>query len=258
MKGNFHVRFGERGGETRWLQNRKVRSAPTLRSGNFLYVALRLLLDLQNEVISFSDEMGAGRFFVSVTPAQLHGIETNEYAYELAQMTIQIGYIQWLRDNGYGYPAEPILKPMQNIRHMDAVLAYDENGKPVEPNWPQADVIIGNPPFLGGNKIRAELGIKYVDDLFKLYEGRVPAFADLVCYWFEKARAMVETGKVRRAGLLATNSIRGGVNRRVLERIKEPGDIFWAQSNRDWVLDGAAVRVSMVGFDKGMEKAHNL
>ena len=51
MKGNFHVRFGERGGETRWLQNQKVRSAPTLRSGNFLYIALRLLLDLQNEVI---------------------------------------------------------------------------------------------------------------------------------------------------------------------------------------------------------------
>ena len=66
---------------------------PACGSGNFLYVALRLLLDLQNEVISFSDEMGAGRFFVSVTPAQLYGIETNEYAHELAQMTIQIGYI---------------------------------------------------------------------------------------------------------------------------------------------------------------------
>ena len=59
---------------------------PACGSGNFLYVALRLLLDLQNEVISFSDEMGVGRFFVSVTPAQLYGIETNEYAHELAQM----------------------------------------------------------------------------------------------------------------------------------------------------------------------------
>ena len=115
------------------------------------------------------------------------------------------------------------------------------------------DVIIGNPPFLGGNKIRAELGDKYVDDLFKLYEGRVPAFADLVCYWFEKARAMIEKGKVKRAGLLATKGIRGGVNRKVLERIKETGDIFWAQSDREWILDGATVHVSMIGFDNGIE-----
>jgi hypothetical protein len=98
---------------------------PACGSGNFLYVALRLLLDLQNEVISFSDEMGVGRFFVSVTPAQLYGIETNEYAHELAQMTIQIGYIQWLRDNGYGFPVEPILKQTKNISRMDAILVYD-------------------------------------------------------------------------------------------------------------------------------------
>ena len=148
---------------------------PACGSGNFLYVALRLLLDLQNEVISFSDEMGVGRFFVSVTPAQLYGIETNEYAHELAQMTIQIGYIQWLSDNGYGFPAEPILKQTKNILNMDAILAYDENGKPIEPEWPEADVIIGNPPFLGDKKMRAELGDKYVDDLRKLYEDRIPA-----------------------------------------------------------------------------------
>ncbi len=85
----------------------------------------------------------------------------------------------------------------------------------------------------------------------------MPAFADLVCYWFEKARAMIENGQTKRAGLLATNSIRGGVNRKVLERIKETGDIFWAQSDRDWVLDGAAVHVSMIGFDNGDESNKN-
>ncbi|MBN1452652.1 MAG: class I SAM-dependent DNA methyltransferase [Anaerolineales bacterium] len=232
---------------------------PACGSGNFLYVALRLLLDLQNEVINFSDEMGAGRFFVSVTPAQLYGIETNEYAYELAQMTIQIGYIQWLRDNGYGQPPEPILKQVKNILHMDAVLAYktsevSETSEVYEPEWPPADVIVGNPPFLGGNKIRAELGDQYVDALFKLYENRVPASADLVCYWFEKARSMIANEKTKRAGLLATQGIRGGANRKVLERIKESGDIFWAQSDRDWILDGATVHVSMVGFDNGIDK----
>ncbi len=61
---------------------------PACGSGNFLYVALRLLLDLQNEVFTFSDEMGAGRPYITVTPSEVHGIEINEYAYELAQMTI--------------------------------------------------------------------------------------------------------------------------------------------------------------------------
>ncbi len=79
----------------------------------------------------------------------------------------------------------------------------------------------------------------------------MPREADLVCYWFEKARAMIEKKQAKRAGLLATNSIRGGANRKLLERIKETGDIFWAQSDRDWILDGAAVNVSMVGFDNG-------
>ncbi len=91
-------------------------------------------------------------FFPNVSPEQLHGIEINEYAHELAQITVWIGYIQWLRDNGFGAPAEPILKPLRTIHHMDAILAHDEQGNPIEPAWPQAEVIIGNPPFLGGQE----------------------------------------------------------------------------------------------------------
>ncbi len=227
-------------------------------SGNFLYIALRLLLDLEKEVITLAGDLGCPLFFPNVSPEQLHGIEINAYAYELAQVTIWIGYIQWMQDNGFGFPSEPILKPLDTIRRMDAILAYDAEGRPVEPEWPEADVIVGNPPFLGGNKIRKELGGAYVDALFALYSGRVPAFADLVCYWFEKARALVEVGKVKRAGLLATQAIRGGANRKVLERIKETGDIFWAQADRDWVLDGANVHVSMVGFDNGTEEVREL
>jgi type II restriction/modification system DNA methylase subunit YeeA len=231
---------------------------PACGSGNFLYVALRRLLDLQKEVINLSDELGAGRFFPSVEPKQLHGIEINDYAYELAQVTIQIGYIQWLRDNGYGLPGEPILKPMEGMLHMDAVLAHDENGRPVEPEWPAADVIIGNPPFLGDKKMRAELGDQYVDNLRKLYENRIPGQSDLVCYWFEKARAMIESGKANRGGLLATQAIRHGSNRTVLDRIKDTGNIFYGIQNQEWILDGASIRVSMIGFDNGTEKASNL
>ncbi|MCH8817714.1 MAG: hypothetical protein IIC92_08310 [Chloroflexi bacterium] len=64
---------------------------------------------------------------------------------------------------------------------------------------------------------------------------------------------MVEAGSAKRAGLLATQGIRGGANRDTLRRIKESGDIFFAESDRPWVLEGATVHVSMVGFDDGSE-----
>jgi type II restriction/modification system DNA methylase subunit YeeA len=216
-------------------------------------MALKQLLDLWKEVSTLAGQLGLTLFAPALapSPAQLYGIELNAYAHELAQATVWIGYIQWLRDNGFGHPAEPILKPLHNIVQMDAILAYDENGQPVEPEWPAADVVIGNPPFLGDKKMRAEMGDKYVDDLRQMYE--IPGQSDLVCYWFEKARGLIETNKLQRAGLLATQGIRGGANRTVLERIKETGDIFWAQSDRNWILDGATVHVSMVGFDKGDE-----
>ena len=124
---------------------------------------------------------------------------------------------------------------------------------PVEPEWPQADVIIGNPPFLGGKRLRSSWATSMLMTLFTLYDGRVPREADLVSYWFEEARAQIETGKAKSGGLLATQAIRGGANREVLERIKQTGDIFFAYADRDWVLDGATVHVSMVGFDNGLE-----
>jgi hypothetical protein len=111
---------------------------------------------------------------------------------------------------------------------------------------------------LGGSKIRAELGDAYTEGLFKLYGDRLPNFSDLCCYWFEKARAMIEAGEAKRAGLLATQAIRGGANRAVLERIKKTGDIFWAISDRDWMLDGAAVHVSLIAFDRGNQTDREL
>ncbi|MFL5807476.1 MAG: class I SAM-dependent DNA methyltransferase [Roseiflexaceae bacterium] len=226
---------------------------PACGSGNFLYVALKQLLDLEKEVITFAGDVGAGAFFPQVGPEQLRGIEINDYAHELAQTTVWIGYIQWLRDNGFGQPSQPILKPLDTIKQMDAILAFDEQGRPVEPAWPEADVIIGNPPFLGGKRLRTELGDEYVNTIFALYDSRVPREADLVTYWFERTRALVESGQVKRGGLLATQSIRAGANRRVLAHIKQTGDIFMAWSDRPWILDGAQVRVSIVGFDNGAD-----
>ena len=152
-------------------------------SGNFLYISLRLLLDLEKEVITLAAALGDSLAFPMVSPKQLHGIEINSYAYELAQTTIWIGYIQWWRDNGFGLPEEPILKPLEAIRQMDAIVAGDRSQETGvrdqetgvrEPEWPEAYVIVGNPPFLGGKRLRSELGDAYVDDLFRLYDGRVP------------------------------------------------------------------------------------
>ncbi len=104
---------------------------------------------------------------------------------------------------------------------------------------------------MGGKRLGAELGDETVDELFAVYGRRVAREADLIAYFFEKARAEIDAGRVRRPGLLATNSIRGGANRRVLDRIKESGDIFLAWDDEPWILNGAAVRISIVGFDAG-------
>jgi hypothetical protein len=226
---------------------------PACGSGNFLYVALKLLLDLEKQVSVFASSNGLSRFFVRCRPGQLYGIENNIHAHKVASVSVWIGFLQWQRDNGIIITDNPIMQPLENIQCRDAILIRNSKGEPVEPQWPSAHVVVGNPPFLGGNKIRQRLGDHYVNDLFKIYAGRVPAFADLVCYWFEKALRLLEQQPESRIGLLATNSIRGGVNRRILENIQKDGNIFWAQSDRDWILDGANVRVSMIAFDDGTE-----
>lgn len=231
---------------------------PACGSGNFLYVSLRELLDLQKQVIAFAGRYALPPIELTVSPEQLYGIEINPYAHELAQITAWIGYLQWRNENGFSEINDPILRPLHNIRRMDAILAYDAAGRPVEPEWPAADVIIGNPPFLGTKMMRAELGDEYVNKLQKIYSHRIPKDVDLVCYWFEKARQRITNNETSRSGLLATNSIRGGSNREVLNRIKDSGDIFMAWSDREWVQEGAAVRVSMVGFDDGSEQNRRL
>ncbi|MGD0801713.1 MAG: DNA methyltransferase [Terracidiphilus sp.] len=231
---------------------------PACGSGNFLYIALWLLLDLWKKARVFAADHHLPTFLpCKVGPSQLYGIETNVYAHELASVVVWIGYLQWRKDNAMGEPEEPILRVLENIQHRDAIMELDAKGKPKldsegnpsEPAWPEVEFIVGNPPFLGGNMIRQELGNTYVDALFRLYEGRVPHFADLVCYWFEKARATLEAGRASSVGLLATQGIRGGVNRAVLDRIQESAHIFSAWSDKPWILDGAAVHVSIVCFE---------
>lgn len=218
-------------------------------SGNFLYLALKRMLDLWKEAQLFSAQHGLPTFLPQqVNPSQLYGIEINSYAHELASVVVWIGYLQWLKENGMGMPTEPILRHLTNIQHRDAILELDKKERPVEPAWPEADFIIGNPPFLGGQKMRRILGDTYVELMRGLYSETVPGTADLVTYWFEKAWREIAAGRTRRAGLLATNSIRDGGSNKVLQRISASGRIFMAWSDHEWILEGAAVRVSIIGF----------
>lgn len=218
---------------------------PACGSGNFLYLALRALKDLEHRANLDAEALGLHRqITIETNPANVLGIELNAYAAELARVTVWIGEIQWMLKNGYDIQRKPILAPLDHIQCRDAVL----NADGTEPKWPTADVIVGNPPFLGDKKMQGELGKEYVARLRNAYKNRVPGGADFVTHWFEKARAQIEAGKARRAGLVATQGIRGGRNRRALDRIAEIARIFEAWSDEPWVNDGAAVRVSIICF----------
>ena len=261
---------------------KKLRSVvvldPACGSGNFLYVSLQRLLDLEKQVLAYAESRDMKGLKPGVSVQQLRAIEINPYAFELAQVAVQIGYLQWLRDNGFGMDRDPVLQNLDGFENADALMREVFKRKPkdlkearqsehetyegvkgyVEKAWPECDVIVSNPPFLGDKLMRGELGDRYLSQLHETFESRIPKQSDLCCYWFEKARALIKEKQCHRAGLLATQGIRGGANREVLKRIRETGDIFWAESDRPWILAGANVHVSMVGFDNGAEKERTL
>jgi len=258
---------------------------PACGSGNFLYLALRELKDLEHEVVIDGETFGFPRQLEldlkgnkrpkTIGPEAVLGIDVNPLGVELARISVWIGAIQWMRRHGYDVPRNPILQSLKTIEQKDALVdliggetrwpdplafaAAGNDGGDEDDGEPYRMVIVGNPPFLGDKTMLGELGEEYVTRLRRLFEGRVPGAADLVCYWFEKARALLEEGKVERVGLVATNSIRGGANRSVLDRIRADGTILEAWSDEPWTVDGVAVRVSLVCFGpKGLDETPRL
>ena len=227
---------------------------PACGSGNFLYLALQAIKDVEHRAIVEAQALGLPREEPGVGPEAVLGLEVNPYAAELARVSVWIGHIQWARRHGYPAPSDPVLRTLDTIACRDAVLADDGTALP----WPAADAIIGNPPFLGGKRLRTVLGDDYCGRLFAAYDGQVPAEADLVCYWFARAQAAVASGASARAGLVATNSIRGGANRRVLDPLAQAGAITNAWADEPWTLDGAAVRVSLVCWGRDRADAPTL
>jgi type II restriction/modification system DNA methylase subunit YeeA len=223
---------------------------PACGSGNFLYLALQGVKDLELKANLECEAMGLEPRVPTVGPEIVHGIEINPLAAELARTTVWIGDIQWRIRNGIYARPQPILKKLDSVECRDALLTTNADGRVAEASWPDAEFIVGNPPFLGIRLMRAGLGDKTVERLFGVYDGRVSREADLVVYWFEKARAQIKAGKTSRAGLVSTNSIRGGANREVVDRIEAVTRLFEAWSDEPWVVEGAAVRVSIVCFGK--------
>ncbi|WP_211100387.1 class I SAM-dependent DNA methyltransferase [Azospirillum sp. TSO35-2] len=248
---------------------------PACGSGNFLYLALRELKDLEHAVLVDGETFGFQRQLEfdlkgnarprTIGPEAVMGIDVNPMGVELARISVWIGFIQWMLRHGEEVPRNPILKSLETIRQKDALvdlIGGEEHWLAPcarEDDGAHRVVIVGNPPFVGDKAMLGGLGENYVTRLRSLFEGRLPGAADLVCYWFEKARALMEEGRVERVGLVATNSIRGGANRSVLDRIRGSGTIFEAWSDEPWRVDGAAVRVSLVCFGpKGIDETPRL
>lgn len=150
-----------------------------------------------------------------------------------------------------------MLQPLETIECRDAVLT--EDGKVAE--WPVADVIIGNPPFLGDKPMISVMGVEYTGALRHAFAGRILGGADLVTYWFEKARQAIEKRQATRAGLVGTQAIRKGASRRVIDAIAMGAtrkcDVLplavWRYSGRDLlergVVQGVVRRVSTNSAD---------
>ncbi|AUQ71016.1 Methyltransferase domain protein [Phaeobacter inhibens] len=212
---------------------------PACGSGNFLYISLLELKNIEHRVNLEAEALGLPRGFPQLGPEVVLGIELSSYAAELARVSVWIGEIQWMRRNGFEAAKNPILRTLNTIENRDAVL----NADGTRAEWPKVDVVIGNPPFLGASKHLRELGETYTTELRKAYKGIVPESADLVTYWFAQSCRSEEPPK--RVGFVATNSIRSSASNVPFSNLAKVFTIYDAWSDLPWVVEGAAVRISL-------------
>ncbi|KAM3090110.1 DNA methyltransferase [Phormidesmis sp. 146-35] len=223
------------------LQNYKVLD-PACGSGNFLYIAYQELKRIEKMLLDRIAEKGRSprdQMRMSfVTPQQFYGMDTNPFAVELARVTMMIGRKVAIDRLGLFEPALPLDTLDDNIVCKDALFS----------EWVKADAIIGNPPFLGGYRVRRELGEGYTNSLSKAFPA-VKDKVDFCIYWFRLAHDSIdETG---RAGLVGTNSISQGKSRiACLDYITQNnGHINEAISTQAWSGE-ANVHVSIVNWSK--------
>lgn len=221
---------------------------PACGSGNFLYIAYQELKRIEKVLLDkMSDrrksEQGRDQMQMGfVTPQQFYGIDINPFAVELARVTLMIGRKVAIDRLGLNEPALPLDSLDDNIVCADALFT----------EWPKANAIVGNPPFLGGSRIRLELGDDYAERVFEKFSD-IRAQVDLSSYWFRLAHNHIDESG--RAGLVATNSISQGKSRSVsLDYIVQNGGyIHEAISTQEWSGE-AKVHVSIVNWSKEKQK----
>ncbi len=153
-----------------------------------------------------------------------------------------------------GYTTKPHPVTGKEVPDESATIALFDYINPRRANWPQANYIVGNPPFIGASRMRDTLGDGYTEALRKAWKGAVPESADFVMFWWQMAAEQVVSGRCRRFGFITTNSIHQTFNRRVLEPFvaavsnrQAPLHLAYAIPDHPWVdaADGAAVRIAM-------------
>jgi len=142
--------------------------------------------------------------------------------------------------------------------------------QPRPAQWPTADYVVGNPPFIGAATMRRALGDGYVDAVRATWK-EVPESADFVMYWWHIAAETLRNGALQRFGFITTNSIRQTFNRRVVEAHlngatphpnpppqggRESISLVFAIPDHPWVdaSDGAAVRIAMTVAEAGEQE----
>lgn len=229
---------------------------PACGSGNFLFLALKALKDVEHRAILDMEILSSSYDFPHPSPApstgpeNVLGLEINHFAAELARVSVWIGEIQWMLRHGFTPSRDPILKSLRTIECRDALVSKTDAGDFEEAIWPEADAIIGNPPFLGDRLMIGRLGLDASERIRSIYAGRVPRSANLVCYWIEKAARAIADNRTHDFGLVTTNAVRGGSNRKVVADAMNVASLVMACADEPWVVDGAAVRVSMICFSK--------
>lgn len=217
---------------------------PACGSGNFLYVAYRELRQIELRLRERLAELRAAEGIAAQEEMEffpisnMKGIEVEVFAAELARVTLWMGHklaADRMRDHGLSEPTLPLVD-LSGIQRAHALRI----------EWPEADAIVGNPPYHGSQMIRSELGDGEVEFLKRQFEIGVKDYA---VYWFRKAQERLEPGG--RAGLVATNSVTQNRNRKPsLEWIAEGGGVITdAVSKQEWTGD-ATVNVSIVNWVK--------
>jgi hypothetical protein len=247
---------------------------PACGTGNFLYVSMELMQALEARVIETIQTLG-GDAEPKVGPHQFYGLEKNPRAAKIAELVLWIG---WLRNRLHDDPdsvPQPVLAESANINFgmhggYDAVLKMNDLGQPnldnpMIPDWPEAEFIVGNPPFIGGkgSGIRAVLGNEYSEAMWKA-NVRVPASADFVMQWWDRAAhtLVAADNPLIRFGFVTTNSITQSFSRRVITNYLDPSSspatgalsLVMAIPDHPWTKatkDAAAVRIAMSVAERG-------